>query len=223
MFRSQTRDIVTPQSEHLKMCGELAQIFGNAKFEKPNIPTKSLVSGILLHDRLYGEYDNLGVGEVDENDWLDLLSKELDSTLEDKIADVIIKMHIKRLFSRKTSEKSAKLVERFEKKINDIKKEYSLQHIDFDQIDKITNLCDGISFNFCFETNEKGTVSDLKTAEGNLVNVEFKIVDSIITVSPYPFSIDPFESTITSYRSENYPTQLEKIEKNYKIQSSAKL
>ena len=46
MFKSTQRPIVIPQSEHLKLAGALAQLWGNAEFELPPLPRLSVVAGI---------------------------------------------------------------------------------------------------------------------------------------------------------------------------------
>ncbi len=68
MFKSTQRPIVIPQSEHLKLAGALAQLWGNAEFELPPLPQLSVVTGIALHDRAFGYLDDLPVGtEVDDD------------------------------------------------------------------------------------------------------------------------------------------------------------
>ena len=67
MFKSTQRPIVIPQSEHLKLAGALAQLWGNAEFELPPLPRLSVVTGIALHDRAFGYLDDLPVGtEMDD-------------------------------------------------------------------------------------------------------------------------------------------------------------
>ncbi len=59
MFKSTRRPIVFPQSEHLKLAGTLAFLWGNAQFEFPPLPPLSVIAGNALHDRAYGYLDNL--------------------------------------------------------------------------------------------------------------------------------------------------------------------
>ena len=70
MFKSSKRPIVIPQSEHLRLAGALAMLWGNDLFEFPPLPLPSVVMGIGLHDRGYGYLDNHAIGEVDEETWL---------------------------------------------------------------------------------------------------------------------------------------------------------
>ena len=72
MFRSKQRRIAIPQWEHHKLAGTLALLWGNAEFERAQVPFESFLSGIGLHDRAYEPLDNLPIGELPEQEWLAL-------------------------------------------------------------------------------------------------------------------------------------------------------
>ncbi len=57
MFKSKQRPLAIPQSEHQKLAGTLALIWGNDDFERPVVPFKSFLAGVGLHDRAYGPLD----------------------------------------------------------------------------------------------------------------------------------------------------------------------
>ena len=48
MFESKLRPIVIPQSEHLKLVGTLALLWGNADFDLPPIERLSMVAGMVF-------------------------------------------------------------------------------------------------------------------------------------------------------------------------------
>jgi hypothetical protein len=58
MFKSKRRSVVTPQSEHLKLVGTLAMLWGNDAFDAPPVERVSMISGMGSHDRGYGFIDN---------------------------------------------------------------------------------------------------------------------------------------------------------------------
>jgi len=64
MFKSKRRPIVIPQSEHQRLSGTLALLWGNADFDRPQMPPDSLLTGIGLHDRAFGYLDTFAIGEI---------------------------------------------------------------------------------------------------------------------------------------------------------------
>lgn len=99
MFKSKQRPIAIPQWEHQKLAGTLALLWGNADFGRPSVPFESFLTGIGLHDRAYGPLDNLPIGEIPEEEWLVLTRSGFEMTWADPVADLITKMHLKRLSS----------------------------------------------------------------------------------------------------------------------------
>ena len=77
MFKSKRRQIVTPQSEHLKLVGTLAMLWGNDQFDHPPIESKSMISGMGLHDRGYGYLDNYPIGGMTAEEWLPIARRDL--------------------------------------------------------------------------------------------------------------------------------------------------
>ena len=73
MFKSKRRPIVTPQSEHLKLVGALAMLWGNDEFDMPPVERTSLIAGIGLHDRGYGFLDTASIGEMDDSEWFPIV------------------------------------------------------------------------------------------------------------------------------------------------------
>ncbi len=50
MFKSKRRQIVTPQSEHLKLVGTLAMLWGNDQFDAPPDPTKQRLTKVIFQN-----------------------------------------------------------------------------------------------------------------------------------------------------------------------------
>jgi hypothetical protein len=61
MFKSKRMPIVIPQSEHLRLVGTLAMLWGNLDFDLPPIERNSMIAGMGLHDRGYGLLDNSAI------------------------------------------------------------------------------------------------------------------------------------------------------------------
>ena len=68
MFKSRSRPIVIPQSEHLRLVGTLARLWGNDDFDLPPVERNSMIAGMALHDRGYSQLDNSAIGEMSEEE-----------------------------------------------------------------------------------------------------------------------------------------------------------
>jgi len=64
MFKSKLRPIVIPQSEHAKLAGTLALLWGNTSFDLPETDWLSFIAGVGLHDRGYGYLDTSAIDEM---------------------------------------------------------------------------------------------------------------------------------------------------------------
>ena len=76
MFKSKRRPIVTPQSEHLKLVGTLAMLWGNDDFDSPPVDRASMIAGMGLHDRGYGYLDNHPIGGMEDSEWFEIARRE---------------------------------------------------------------------------------------------------------------------------------------------------
>ena len=99
MFKSRRRPIIIPQSEHLRLAGTLAYLWGNQDFDFPSINRTSLVGGVSLHDRGYGILDNSPVGEMPKLEWVEITRRGFYMPGSDAAGDLIVKHHLLRLTS----------------------------------------------------------------------------------------------------------------------------
>jgi len=80
------------------------------------------------------------------------------------------------------------------------------------RLDRITNLCDQLSFNFCFELPASGEVAILPRNDSQTeVPLHYQVEDGVINVKPWPFSVDSYEGYIIGYKPELYPAQLDPV------------
>ena len=103
MFKSKRRPIVTPQSEHLKLVGTLAMLWGNSDFDTPPIERESMILGMGTHDRGYGYLDNHPIGGMVETEWFPIARRTFYMPCSDVVADTIVKYHFRRLASHDDS------------------------------------------------------------------------------------------------------------------------
>lgn len=218
MFKSKQRPIVISQWEHQKLAGTLALLWGNDQFERPPVPFASFLAGIGLHDRAYGSLDNLPIGEIPEDEWLALTRSGFAMTWADPIADLIAKLHLKRLASYGSTPERQAVTAEMAQAIREQILRHGLDLATFERIDRITNLCDRIAFDFCFEEPAEGVVGIFPRNDGgDELEVRYHIEDGTIQVKPWPFRVDSQQGYLVGYQLDGYPAVLEPIMVPYQL------
>jgi hypothetical protein len=212
MFRSKQRQIVTPQSEHLKLVGTLAMLWGNDQFAHPPTESKSMVAGMGLHDRGYGYLDNSPIGGMSAEEWLPIARRGFNMPCSDAVADAIVKYHIRRLASSDPSETRKALTVEFSQAIDEHLDQHHLSKTLFDRMDRITDLLDRLSFEFCFEAPAFGNISIFpRNGEDTEITFQYHVEDGEINVTPWPFSVDDHRGYLVAYQMDGYPERLDPV------------
>jgi hypothetical protein len=219
LFKSKTRDIVIPQAEHAKLSGILAYNWGNEEFDKPAFDFNSFVEGVKYHDIGYGEYDSSPLGELTLEQWANLTLKGTEIRFDNPVVDIVTKLHLKRLLGDDRVKKRKEILKNIEQSIADslLRKNNSLE--EFLWADKITNFCDWVSFNFCFEKDFEGGV-EVFSRQNSSSKTELKFHTNPageIIVNPWPFSVESITGFITAYNEKGYPKILKPNLKKYHI------
>lgn len=218
MFKSKRRPIVTPQSEHLKLVGTLAMLWGNDEFDSPPIERTSMIAGMGTHDRGYGYLDNHPIGGMDDSEWFPIARRTFYMSCSDVVADTIVKYHFRRLSSHDDSPGRKALTAEFLAAIDEQLKEHNLSKELFDRIDRITNLCDSLSFSFCFDVPASGEISIYpRNNEDTQVTLKYHVEDGVISLEPWPFSVDSYAGYLVAYKSDGYPEQLDPVILTYTL------
>jgi hypothetical protein len=212
MFKSKRRPIVIPQSEHGRLAGTLAALWGNPKFGLPEPDRDSIIAGVALHDRGYGLLDMLAIGELSEQEWLAVTRRGFNKTFSDPIADLIVRYHLRRLVRTNHEVTGRELLVEFDKAIENELEANQLSEREFERLDRITNFCDSIAFDFCFETPTLGTrLVYPQPASEIAVSLRYKVDGGRIYVAPWPFSVPSYSTFIVGYQTAGYPEQLEPL------------
>ena len=218
MFKSKRRPIVTPQSEHLKLVGTLAMLWGNGDFDLPPIERASMIAGMGTHDRGYGYLDNHPIGGMDESEWFPIARRTFNMPCSDVVADTIVKYHFRRLASHDDSPGRKALTAEFSKAIDEHLEKHNLSKELFDRIDRITNLCDSLSFSLCFDVPASGKISILpRNDENREMTVKYHVEEGLISVDPWPFSVDSYQGYLLAYKSDGYPETLDPVILTYQL------
>lgn len=219
MFKSKRRAILTPQSEHLKLVGTLAMLWGNDDFDLPPIEKNSMIAGMGLHDRGYGYLDNASIGEMDDDMWFPIARRGFYMECSDIVADTLVKYHFRRLASHGKAEARKELAAEFSHSIDEQLKKHDLSKSLFDRMDRITNLLDTLSFNFCFDVPASGEVSIYpRNGEDAEVTVRYEVDDGVLSVDPWPFWVDEHVGYLVAYYVDGYPERLDPFILPYSLQ-----
>ena len=214
MFKSKKRHIVVPQREHARLSASIAELWGNKNFDRPTLPFDSFVLGVALHDRGYSDLDNVSIGEVETSQWLEVHKRAAEQTHKDPITEVVVLMQLRRLVGyNKTAERKT-FVEELGKQINDHIEKYSLNLAEVEWADRITNLCDNIAFDFCFELPRKSSVDIFaKHSNSEATSIAYEITgDSEIIIDPWPLNTSRHQMSLVGYQADGYPDQLTSLE-----------
>lgn len=221
MFKSKRRPIVTPQSEHLKLVGTMAMLWGNDKFDSPPIERESMIAGMGTHDRGYGYLDNHPIGGMDESEWFPIARRTFNMPCTDVVADSIVKYHFRRLAGHDDSPGRKALTKEFSKAIDEHLEKHNLSKELFDRIDRITDLCDSLSFSLCFDMPASGEISIYpRNGQDTEIAVKYHVEDGVISAEPWPFSVNSYQGYLLAYKSDGYPEMLDPVILSYELRKS---
>jgi len=200
VFRSRVRPVVYPQAEHARLAAVVAAAWGNDEVARPPLPFDSFVRGVRFHDRGYGELDDDPLGEISADRWLEIMRRGFEAQDADPVVDLVAAMHIRRLVSfARPAELAA-----FDAELPARMSAAGVTEADAAAADAVTNLCDRLSFAFCFEEGEEGRVGESAyTVDG----------EGRATLAPWPLGVPELREPVVGYRSEGYPQTLEPVER----------
>lgn len=214
MFKPKNQNLIIPQREHARLAGNIAVYWGNKDFDSPKIPLHSVTRGITLHQNGYDLLDTYPVKEMDENTLVGVFRNDFSVQISDREAELINMFHQFRLVSKrlitKPSEKFEKLQKEFEIAIENKLTRSKHSKDDFLWADRITNLCDRISFNFCFGEKiiEAVPVYSKIGLEKKVEIIQSLRDEKTIELDHWPFSSGEIKNVIIAYKNEDYPEVL---------------
>ena len=207
MFRSTRRDIVFPQSEHARLAATIALAWGNDAFARPGLPFDSFVRGVALHDRGYAPFDADGIGEIASDRWLEIQHESFRPRGDDAVVDLVVAMHILRLVGHsRNTEAAVELATR----LPELLEAAEVAEADAAAADLITNLCDRIAFDFCFEEAAEGGVGIVPTESHEPVCVTYGVDgEGAVSLDPWPLGVPRLCGVLFAYAATGYPDVLD--------------
>ncbi len=221
MFKSKVRDINFSQYEHGRLAGTLARHWGNDEFARPELIFAAFADGVTLHDWGYGVLDNLPIGEMDDATWLKVVSKGIDKIYDQPDTTIIVRLHIRRLLALDLTPERQAYIEEIDLRIAeqlDTSTEPGFggtgtQLEKYKRADKITQLCDMISFDFCFESPRQRTLdvfTNPRTEEKTDITFEIR-PGGEVRVEPWPFSVPELSGILYAFQRDGYPQKLQPV------------
>jgi hypothetical protein len=206
VFRSRSRPVVYPQAEHARVAATIAVAWGS---ERPPVPFASFVRGVRLHDRGYGELDADGIGETDDDRWLEIQRRGFSPQVEDPVVELVVALHIHRLVSYGESAPRKAAAKEFAAALPARREAANVTEAQAAAADRVTNLCDRISFELCFEHDTEFSVGDYvctTTASG------------VATIDPWPLRPERLTVAAVGYEADGYPEALRPVERTFVVQ-----
>ena len=202
--------MIIPQYEHGKLAGTLASLWGNADFDRPALDFPAFVQGVAFHDWHYGVLDTVAVGGGDPAAWLAIVRKGVAHRFDAPATDIVAKLHIRRLLSMRESPEHKELVEKIDARISERLPASGSSLEQLQWADKITEFCDDVAFDFCFEQPVRRTVGVHARAGSNeSTPLGYEIqAEGVIRVEPWPFSVESFSGLVVGYGEVGYPEAL---------------
>ena len=178
--------------------------------------------GMGQHDRGYGYLDNFAIGGMKEEEWNGIARRGFYMQCSDIVADTIAKYHIRRLASHDKSVERKAMTAEFSLVIEDQLRKNGLSKALFDRIDRITDLCDKISFAFCMDVPNTDELSIYPSNREDIeVLLRYHVEDGVINVTPWPFSVTSYEGYLIAYQSDGYPEKLDPFILQYRLERAS--
>jgi hypothetical protein len=208
MFRSARRPVVYPQAEHARLAATIAAAWGNDEVERPRLPFESFVRGVAVHDRGYGNLDADGIGEVSPERWIDLQRRSFEPRHEDPVVDLVVAMHACRLVSWSRSPAAATALAEMDAALPAIREAAGVDEPDALEADRVTDLCDRISFDLCVEAPASGSVGSFSYELDG---------EGIVTLDPWPLGVPRLPGVLVGFEADGYPDALRPVASRFEL------
>jgi hypothetical protein len=207
-FHSRRRPIVFPQAEHARFAAALALAWA----DRPPLPFESFVRGVAEHDRGYGELDDDPIGGVASERWVEIQRRGFTPRNGDPVADLVAAMHIRRLLSSRGDEAEAAAHDQVEELLPGLLAAAGASGEAAEAADAVTNVCDVISFEFCFEEPSERDVRGFRIRLDGLGHID---------VDPWPFAVPRLLGLVTAFERDGYPNRLRPVSVPFDAQEAS--
>lgn len=194
MFRS-PHNVVVPQAEHGRMAGAIAAVWG---LPQP-LPFESLVRGVTLHDRGYGERDIDQIGVVGPERWVEIQRRGFGERSGDAVVDLVVALHIRRLIGDDEHPARIALAHEIEAALPELRAAAAVDEEQARVADGVTEVCDRLSFVFCSGEAVDGEVRGIR--------YRYDGAETIV-LDPWPLAVPWLRGVVGGFTAHGYPTRL---------------
>jgi hypothetical protein len=160
----------------------------------------SFVRGVADHDRGYGELDDDPIGGVMSTEhWVAIQRRGFEPRGDDAVVDLVVALHVRRLLSSKDNEHEAAAYADVDALLPSLYEAAGVEPDRAEEADAVTNICDVVSFAFCFEEPVEREVRDHRVRLDGAGGIE---------VDPWPFTVPRLAGLVTAFEAEGYPGSL---------------
>ncbi|MEM7132857.1 MAG: DUF3891 family protein [Chloroflexota bacterium] len=222
MFRSKIRNLIFPQQEHLRLTGAFVLYWGNDNFDQPALNFDSFQMGVALHDWGHGFLDQNEIGAMDAEERLRSMANLVQAQLPDTTAELVMQHHVLRLMGDEPmyDQLRHQLKHRISENIRQVNldEQDNLDEEIFLRADRITNLADMISFDFCFGEPLSRTIPVYAhLGDETQTDITYSVADGVIQLNPWPLQVDSLNGYMLAYEADGYPIDLKPHVVAYKI------
>jgi len=194
MFRSPSNVIVS-QAEHGRMAGAIAAVWG---LPQP-LPFESLVRGVTLHDRGYGELDDDQIGVVEPERWVEIQRRGFSERSGDPAADLVVALHIRRLIGDDEHPARVALAREIDAALPELREAAGLDEEEAQTADGVTETCDRLSFVYCSGEAVAGEVRGIRYRYDGA---------ETIALDPWPLAVPWLCGVVGGFAGDGYPARL---------------
>jgi hypothetical protein len=185
----------------------MAAVWSDA-FAPVRLPRERFVVGVAEHDRGYPEHDADEIGNLPPGRWLEIQERGFAPTGEDAVVDLVVALHVRRLVSSHNEGDARRVIARMDAQIPALVRTAGVTTEDAAAADRITNLCDRVSFDICLEQPDSATVEVL-ASDGAVVDVHYAVDgQGTVALAPWPLHVDRLAGTLQGFAAEGYPDDL---------------
>jgi hypothetical protein len=207
MFRSPD-NVVVPQAEHGRMAGAIAAVWG---LPQP-LPFDSLVRGVTLHDRGYGELDDDQIGVVEPERWVAIQRRGFFERSGDAVVDLVVALHIRRLIGDDEHPARLALAHEIDALLPDLRAAAAVDEEQARVADGVTEVCDRLSFAFCSGEPVTGEVRGIRYRFDGATTT---------TLDPWPLAVPWLRGVVGGFAAHGYPVRLVPVIELFRLEPAA--
>lgn len=210
MFRSKRRQIVFPQTEHVRLAVAVAELLSAGGYSFGGVAYSEIVVATSEHDRGYPVLDNFPVEETARKDWVEIHRQGLSKMNSSYQVNILVALHIQRLMSFYDEPICKALSDECDSYIENQLKGNSVPRSDLERASNLVAFCDMVAFDFCFEHRRSNSFVIFPDSVGQeSVTLHYEVKEEgLVAISPWPAKVKEVYGTITAYDGAKYPEEL---------------